>query len=53
MLRNENIPAVHQVHAYDDADVKVPMAPPWMHELGCPFNEGVVNLCQKRSRYHT
>ena len=38
MLRNENIPVVHQEHAYDDADVALTMALPWMHELGCPPN---------------
>ena len=37
MLRNENIPVVHQVHAYDDADVALTMALPWVHELGWPF----------------
>ena len=36
MLRNENIPVVHQVHAYDDADVALTMALPWVHELGWP-----------------
>ena len=36
MLRNENIPVVHQEHAYDDADVALTMALPWVHELGCP-----------------
>ena len=38
MLRNENIPVVHQVHAYDDADVALTMALPWVHELGWPPN---------------
>ena len=37
MLRNENIPVVHQVHAYDDADVALTMALPWVHELGWPL----------------
>ena len=37
MLRNENIPVVHQEHAYDDADVALTMALPWVHELGWPF----------------
>ena len=36
MLRNENIPVVHQEHAYGDADVALAMALPWMHELGLP-----------------
>ena len=36
MLRNENIPVVHQEHAYDDADVALTMALPWVHELGWP-----------------
>ena len=35
VLRNENIPGMRQEHADDDADVKLPMALPWMHELGC------------------
>ena len=39
MLRNENIPVVHQVHAYDDADVALTMALPCVHELGCPFTD--------------
>ena len=37
MLRNENIPVVHQEHAYDDADVALTMALPWVHELGWPL----------------
>ena len=37
VLRNENIPVVHQEHAYDDADVALPIALPWMHELALPF----------------
>ena len=37
VLRNENIPVVHQEHAYDDADVALPMALPWMHEPALPF----------------
>ena len=39
MLRNENIPVVHQVHAYDDADVALTMALPWVHELGWPLGQ--------------
>ena len=39
MLRNENIPVVHQVHAYDDADVALTMALPWVHELGWPATD--------------
>ena len=37
MLRNENIPGMRQEHADDDADVALPMALPWMHELAMPF----------------
>ena len=37
MLRNENIPGMRQEHADDDADVELPMALPWMHELAMPF----------------
>ena len=37
MLRNEKNPVVHQEHVYDDADVALTMALPWMHELGWPF----------------
>ena len=37
MLRNENIPVVHQEHAYDDDDVALTMALPWVHELGWPL----------------
>ena len=39
MLRNENIPVVHQEHAYDDADVALTMALPWVHELGWPSTD--------------
>ena len=46
MLRNENIPVVHQEHAYDDADVALTMALPWVHELGCPFTDVRLLLAQ-------
>ena len=36
MLRNENIPVVH---AYDDADVALTMALPWVRELGWPSTD--------------
>ena len=36
VLRNENIPVVHQEHAYDDAYVALTTALPWVHELGWP-----------------
>ena len=38
VLRNENIPGMRQEHADDDADVALPMALPWMHELAMPSN---------------
>ena len=39
MLRHEDVPGVHQEHAYEHGDVKLPIALPWMHELGWPFTD--------------
>ena len=47
MLRNENIPVVHQEHAYDDADDALTMALPWVHELGWPSTDVRLLLAPK------
>ena len=33
------MPGVHWEHAYEHGDVKLPIALPWMHELGWPFTD--------------
>ena len=52
VLRNENIPGMHQEHADDDADVALPMALPWMHELGCLLGHCDSELVPRTSVMH-